>query len=71
MGNGDGTGARSNAGNARRNIGVTGGLVSQLDTSRGHREVPIFRNGTNTTAETKETISTCRNMSKIYWSWVA
>ena len=57
MGDGDGMGTRSNVGNARRDVGVTDDLVSQSDTSRGHRRVPIICN--STTAEMKEIISTC------------
>ena len=48
----------------RRDVEVTDGLGSRSDASRGHRNVSVIRNGTNTTAEVKETISTGRNAPK-------
>lgn len=72
MGNGDGTGVRSNAGYVRRGVEATDGPGSQWDPSRGNREVPMIKNGMNTTAEVKETISACRNVSNLpiaNWSW--
>lgn len=58
------TGTRSNTGNARRDVEVTDGLGSWSVVSRGHRDTPAIRNGTNTTADAKEIISTCRNALK-------
>ena len=57
MGNGDGTGTRSDAGGARRDGVRPDGHANWSDTSSGHRDVPDTRNGTNTTADTTETIS--------------
>ena len=39
MGNGDGTGVRSNVRNARRDIEVMNGLGSRSNVSRRHRNV--------------------------------
>ena len=57
MGNGDGTGARSNA---RRDVEVTDGQgpwrsVGRVEKAQGHA---IHSDGMNTTADAKETIST-------------
>ena len=41
MGNGNDTGARSNAGNARREVKVMNGLGSQSGASRGYRNVLV------------------------------
>ena len=62
MGDGDGSGARLDAGGARRDRAGPDGHANWLDTSSGHTDVPGIRNGTNMTADTRETISTCQNI---------
>ena len=61
MGDGDGTGARSDAGDARHGSTGPDGLANWSDVSSGHTDVPDICNRTNTTADTTETISTRRN----------
>ena len=58
MGDSGGTGARLDAGDARRGGVGPDGHANWSDVSSGHRDVPDIRNGMNTTADTKETIST-------------
>ena len=65
MGNGGGTGARSDAGGASCDRVGPDGHASQSDVSSGHRDVPDICNGTDTTADTTESISTCRNVPQM------
>ena len=62
MGDGDGTGARSDAGGARHDGAGPNGHANQSDVSSRHRDVPDIQNGTNTTADATETISTRQNV---------
>ena len=59
VGDGDGTGVESGAGDA------TDGLGRWLDALRGHRDVQGTRNGPDTTADMMETISACRDTAKL------
>ena len=61
MGDGGGTGARSDAGGARHDGVGPDGHANWLDMLSRHRDVPDIQNGTNTTADATETISTCQN----------
>ena len=65
MGDGGGTGARSDAGGASCDRVGPDGHVNQSDTSSGHRNVPDTHNGTNTTADATETISTRQNTTQM------
>ena len=65
MGNNGGTAARSDAGGARRDGPGPDGHANRSDASNGHRDVPDTGNGMNTTADTKETISTRRNVPQM------
>ena len=64
-GDGDGRGARSDAGDARHGSTGPDGHANRSDMSNGHRDVPDTGNGMNTTADTKETISTRRNVPQM------
>ena len=61
MGNGDGTGTRSDAGGASCDGVGPNGHANRSDVSSGHMDVPGICNGTNMTADTTETISTYQN----------
>ena len=61
MGDGGGTGARSDAGGARHDEAGPNGHANRSDVSSGHVDVPDICNGTNTTADVTESISTRRN----------
>ena len=61
MGDGGGTGARSDAGDARRDRVGPDGHANQSDALSGHRDVPDICNSVNTTADATESISTRRN----------
>ena len=65
MGNGGGTGAKSDAGDARRDEAGPNGHANRSDVSSGHVDVPGIRNGTNTTADATETISTRQNAQQM------
>ena len=58
MDDSDGTGARLDAGDARRDRVGPDGHANWSDVLSGHRDVPDIRNSMNTTTDTKETIST-------------
>ena len=64
MGNGDGTGTRSDAGGSCDRVGPDG-HANWSDVLSGHRDVPDICNGTDTTADAMETISTHQNSPKM------
>ena len=49
---------KSNAGNVRHDVEVTDGLGSQLNVPRGHINLLVIHNSTNTTTDIKGTTST-------------
>ena len=61
MGDGDGTGVRSDAGGASCDGVGPDGHANRSDASSGHTDVPGICNGTNMTADARETISTRQN----------
>ena len=61
MGDSDGTGARLDARGARRNGAGPDGHANRSDVSSGYVDVPGIQNGTNTTADATEIISTRQN----------
>ena len=65
MGDSGSTGAKSDAGDARRDGVGPDGHANRSDVSSRHRDVPGICNGTNTTADAKETISTCQNVPQM------
>ena len=65
MGDCDGTGAKSDAGDVRHDGVRPDGHASQSDVSSGHRDVPDTCNSVNTTADTTETISIHQNVPQM------
>ena len=65
IGDGGGTGARSDAGGASCDGVGPDGHANWSDTSSGHTDVPGIRNGTDMTADTRETISTHQNVPQM------
>ena len=64
--NSDGTGAKPGAGDARRGAGVSDGLGNQSDASRGHRDQPGIRNRIDTSGDAMQTVSTQREVAKLF-----
>lgn len=59
MGNGNGTGVKSDARYAKRDTDATDDLGNQSDMSQGHRDMPGIHSGMNTTTDMTQTINTC------------
>ena len=64
MGDGDGTGTKPDAGDARCSGTGTENLGSRSEALRRHRDVPGIRDGTDTTEATTGSISTRLNTTK-------
>ena len=62
IGDGDGTGTKSDAEGASCDGVGPDGHASRSDASSGHRDVPDICNSTDTTADATESISTCQNV---------